>query len=294
MSINNELKIIEKHLESYSKTQREQFYIDQSLVGIIHPDSIEWKIQYSRNIIHFKFLQEFLNKYNLNESVIVLKGVALLDLDLYENLGQRLTGDIDLLVADFNLVEHALMAENFKLIESNSWKGNDFKKVYQKNISGIDVAVELHSRLFYHVEFDQYEYKYSLNGLKILSNEWMLAHLVGHLAFQHTFIKIHWLLEVKLFIEKFGQEINWEKFYILINKFQFKRSWFLTDLFINLIFKKIKSKNIFFRLVCNINFILFPEKSKFKYYLIKFLTKDSLLTNLDYSWNWVISRGWVK
>lgn len=294
MSIKDDFDCIQKHLRDFSAEEIKNFYIDQSLLGFLDHENHAWKNQLFRNNVHFVFLLDFLNRYHLRDNVTVLKGVALLDMDIYENLGQRLTGDIDLLVKDFTEIEEALNKEKFKLIESKTWKGNDFKKVYQKTISGIEVAIELHSRLFYHVSFDEYEFTYSINGLKILSREWMLMHLVGHLAFQHTFLKIHWLIEVHTYLKKYKADIDWKKFFFLIDKFQFKNSWKLTEIFIALTFHGKIPDNLLKRQLFNIKFILFPEKQKFRYYVIKFLTKDNPMTFVSYAFHWTFSCGWKK
>jgi hypothetical protein len=144
------------------------------------------------------------------------------------------------------------------------------------------------------VDFNDYSFCHSSNGFKILSREWMLLHLVGHLAFQHTFIKIHWLLEVKLYIAKYKNEIDWIKFNLLLKKFQFLNSWILTKHFIDLVFNNKRSKNLFLNYLCNLDFILFPEKHKVRYYLIKYLTKDSSKTFIGYAWHWLIASGWKK
>lgn len=294
MSISSNIDSIETHLKKYSESERTSFYIDQSFLGLINPSSTEWKTQYYRNNVHYNFLHDFLTRHDLINDVIVLKGVAILDLNIYENLGQRLTGDIDLLVSDFTNVERALISENFVLVETKNWKGNDFKKVYQKVIAGIEVAVELHARLFYHIDYADYNFSKTPSGFKVLSHEWMLMHLVGHLAFQHTFLKIHWLLEINQYVENYRNEIDWNYFNYLINKFEFNNSWKLTQYFLNLTFKQKLTSNIILRYFCDIDFILFPEKNKVSYYLIKFMTKDSPLTFISYAVSWLISSGWKK
>lgn len=294
MSLADSCLYVLNYLEQLDAPAKSKCLIDNSLEGIFFPNSNAWKVQYYRNEVHRKVLLELVKKYDLVEDVIVLKGVALLELELYENIGQRLTGDIDLLIFNFEKIEKVLINEGYKLIESKTWKGNDYKKVFQKNIFGIDVAIELHQRLFFHCHKSDYQFSYTSSGLKILSHEWMLVHLVGHLAFQHTFLKLHWLLEIHLYIEKYNKELNWDYFFDLLHAFELKNSWKLTSLFIRLIFKKEMPSNFFFKMICTKNFILFPEDSKFRYYIIKFLTKDRIRTYLDYSFYWLINAGWKK
>jgi hypothetical protein len=273
---------------------RQVVLTNHSLEGFLDNDSTEWKRQYFRNAVQLNFLKELAQDEENQLSFIVLKGMSLINYEVYSSLGDRLTGDIDLLVSDLNSFSEVLIKKGFSLVKNHQWKGNDFKRNFSQYLNGIEVVVELHTRLFYHSTFNEYRTFKTKEGFYVLAVEDLLVHLVGHLAFQHTFLKIHWLLDIYLLQETRQLEIDNKRVQFLLEKLKLKRSWYMTQRFVDVFFKERKFSNVFEIYFYDVNFLIFPEKNKFKYFVIKHLTKDSLLTSLNYTIHWFFQKGWLK
>jgi hypothetical protein len=271
-----------------------EILINHSLSGFITPESKEWKLQYYRYTVQEDFLKSLASDKDLAKNFIVLKGMSFGEYNIYENLGERLIADIDLLVTDLEAFSLVLVSQNFTLVKNHVWKGNDYKRVFSKIMNGIEVVVELHTRLFYHSEFLDFKTNTSMSGFQVLQIEDLLVHLTGHLAFQHTFLKLHWLLDIHLLQENCSKDINTDRVTFLVKELKLERSWKMTQAFIAVFFKEERPKNKFEQLIYDNNFLLFPERNKLKYYLIKHLTKDSSLTSFSYDLNWFLQKGWKK
>lgn len=274
--------------------EREEVLVNHSLKGFLNPESIEWKKQYYRNSVQENVLKELSLDKNLRGRFVVLKGMCFGEYGIYESWGDRLTSDIDLLVDDLDGFSQNLIEMNFTLVRNHKWKGNSFKIVFSKEFSGIEIILELHSRLFYHVTGIDLNVRKTGSGFSVLEIEDLLMHLVGHLGFQHTFLKIHWLLDIYLIIEKYRGKINWDRFFFLIEKYQLKNSWYYTEKFLDLVFENKKPKYYLDMFVVHPKFLLFPEKHFFRYYVLKHLLKDSPMTSMGYTWWWVWQKGWRK
>lgn len=287
-------KLVDFINKNIEESQREEVLTNHSLKGFLHPDNVEWKKQYYRNTVQENVLKELIVDSNIKDNFIVLKGMCFGDYEVYGSWGDRLTSDIDILVDNIDNFSKYLLEKGFTLVKNHKWKGNNFKNVFSKDCSGIEVILELHSRLFYHTSGISLAVKKSNAGFLILEIEDLLMHLVGHLGFQHTFLKIHWLLDIYLILEKYRDKINWDRFFLLIEKYQLKRSWHYTEKFLNLVFENKKPSSYLEAFVVHPKFLLFPEKHFFRYYMLKHLLKDTSRGSLSYTWWWLWQMGWRK
>ena len=278
----------------HSQEMFDLIQLNHSLLGLFDKNSLEWRQQYYRNSVQQQFIIELAKNPLLTNKFVVLKGMCFSDYGIYQNLGERLTSDIDLLVEDIDFFAKVLEDLQFNLVTNHKWRGNDYKKIYAKTISGVEVIVELHARIFYHVKSDSLKVTQSLHGYNILKIEDLLLHLVGHLGFQHTFLKLHWLLDIQLLLNQFGETLDWKRFETLIEDYQLENSWKFTCHFLNLVFHDIKPQSFLLNYLISSKFILFPEKEKFRYYILKNLLKDRVGTSFTYSFWWVLEKGWKK
>lgn len=279
---------------SLGKNEYEECLTNHSLRGYLYPDSIDWKKQYFRNTVQLQMISTLADDILLQDKFIVLKGMSFGEYEIYQNWGERHTSDIDLLVEDIVFFSNRLRQLGFHLVENHKWKGNDFKGVFCKYEAGIEVIIELHSRLFFHTNGTALKFKKINSNFYVFEIEDLLLHLVGHLGFQHTFLKIHWLLDIFLLLEKYQSTINWERFFYLLDKFQLKRSWHYTVMFLDLVFKNNKPKGFYDRFLVDTKLLLFPEKQFLRYYLLKNSLKDSFYISLKYNLLWLWQRGWRK
>ena len=118
---------------------------------------------------------------------VFLKGAALLGMDLYENIGERMIGDIDILVHE-NQVEEAfnLLLENGYSILQNTPGYSNLNPKHKPRIvhekEDFIYAVEIHNRLFENYEFAELNNKNIISNRILLRNIWLpkIEHLFLH------------------------------------------------------------------------------------------------------------------
>jgi hypothetical protein len=238
-----------------------------------------------------------------NVTACVLKGIHLLE-DLYSDLGSRFMSDIDLLIPlDKVDLFHSILIDNgYKLNPDYKFYGNNFKSDWSKLVGEVEVNIELHTNLFYHTQYNEnWNFVNSkIKNFKKLLHEDCIIHLCGHLAFQHTFQKLHWLFDIHFYVEKFGDQIDWKLLKIKSEKLKLSRSVNMC-LWLNLKYFKSTKYNLslkkeWWQLILTKDFLLNPEKNKIQYFIIKHATKDRLLDafyyDLTWFWHYKVSRIW--
>lgn len=173
----------------------------------------------ARNTLLYERLKEILHSLNqANIEVIILKGMAL-GQTVYNDIGLRPAYDIDILIHknDFCLVEEILRRLGY--INSSSYP-EDFHK---DNIM-VDVHWELinvtrvQSRSKCHrldiEEIWQNSRYIGLSGQKVrvLLSEHCLMELCLHLVFHHGLNGLMWFIDIAKVIDKYQNEIDWDKF----------------------------------------------------------------------------------
>lgn len=267
--------------------------INQGIEGLLDHGSEAYRNQYFKNCLILKEYQNIKNEFN-EEDCLLLKGPALLQLNVYEDFGDRSIGDMDLLVNSLEGASNILNRIGYFPVLSNHWEANNNKLVFSKNISGLEMVVEIHKTLFYHCE--QKVLSMMVGNVQTLSYNHFIVHLVGHLGFMHTFLKIHWLLDIYLFIKKYREKIDLEFVENEMKRLGFINSWRYTMYYIEIIFQEelysYKKLSSFEKYFLDSKFILYPEDRKINYYAVKHLVKERMYDSLHYDLQWLIGRGW--
>lgn len=249
----------------------------------------EWKKQFFKNQMVADELKHLEPHFETNElSVTLLKGFALLG-DVYTDWGSRFASDVDILVvsSDLSKVIHTLNCCGYRKREEQTWLGNNFKATMVKQTPLLEITIEIHTKLYWHIKNDQFEFKSSQQYLwyKTLGLEDQLIHLCGHLAFQHTFIKLFWLFDIQRFIRKYKSDIHWEEFWVKAKSYNLKEA---CQLCIGLLsvtppnILEVSWKQKLLRKLCNQKFLIAPREHPLRYFFIKLLIKDRFVDNFRY------------
>lgn len=273
-----------------------QFFNDSTLPTECHN---QYKKQWIHNqVIHqeLEAIGELLSRRGITATI--LKGAHLL-LDLYPDLGSRFLSDIDLLISnnDIDVLEKTLTELGYSFKNQKKFHGNYFKRDYSKLIGNIEINIELHTKLFFHLEDENWTKETTpyLN-LNKLSPEDLFVHLCGHLAFQHTFSSLYWLFDIYFYYQKDASQINWKGVRQKSIEHNLYRStqmclWIIRKYFGVALPKKIielfdLDKKQWWQKHLTIDFLISPHAKKSTYFLIKHATKDQLTSALYYDLTW--------
>jgi hypothetical protein len=230
---------------------------------------------------------------------ILLKGATLIE-DIYPELGSRPMCDIDFLIRpeQHQCCSEWLLNLGFSQVEIKTWKGDDFKSIFKKKCNGEDIIIEVHTRLFWHTNFDVchnlQQSKYS--GFLKLSLEENIVYLVGHLGFQHTLSKLSWFFDLYYLIDQNKERIDWKRVKKISSQMKLKRSLNLISWILNKYFFSKQLIPIDYRPSMRVQRIITTEflwkdvRPKMGYYLIKHLLKDSFIDALKYDFLWAMSK----
>lgn len=246
-----------------------------------------------------------LASWNLDQSPSPIEGVILKGGHLipkyYSHPGERFMGDIDILISDKQLYNwvNFLKEKGFKDITKDSWSANDFKKILLKKSDSLELVIELHTRLFFQEKKSSHwkgEISSPFPKLSYLCEEELFVHLCGHLAYQHTFLSLHWLYDIYLLVK--STQLDPKK---IERKAKSAQVWRSCQI-IALILKEKLNVNIpqellpgpitsllIGRLITD-DFLIHAKRSPLRYFLIKHLTKDHLYQALIYDLSWLQQR----
>lgn len=231
----------------------------------------------------------------------LLKGVDLL-LNLYEDAGLRFMSDIDLLIEEKEREqwEKILLNEGFVPVAVSDFGGDIHKKDWRKLSGEIEINLEIHTRLFYHLNQnqDQWETEPSpLKGLQQLKREDLFVHLAGHLAFQHTFSRLNWTLDLFYFCQKWNDQLDWTLIFEKAREKNLVRSvqmilWILHSHFSLKLNAETKTlfvvkEKAWWKSWLTMDFLLYPQKNLVRFLVIKHATKDSFSEALTYDFLWI-------
>jgi hypothetical protein len=287
---------------NYSESDLFENHISGLMYGKLGESSFKrtWKEQWFKNELLLKeilLIGEELSNLNLNSRPTLVKGVALL-YSIYKDFGSRFMSDSDILLdpLDLQIVRDYLIRRNYKVIHSKSWFANDFKIQMNKIIDGVEVNIELHSKLLFHHDYTKWN-KIKLNEFyDTLTVEDHFIYLSAHLAFSHSFLKLFWSFDL-YFLNLEGPELSFENLKIRAKELNVLNSlkmsfWVLNNFFSNTI--KSSGKSIIYRHLFTESVIWKVRQSGFRYFLIKHLSKDSLYLSFKYDVFWALNKLFGK
>lgn len=233
--------------------------------------------------------------------IIFLKGISLIG-DVYPDLGARFMSDIDILCPHRCLDElsYYLEKQSFNIMSKKNWYGDDFKIEFNKIENGRELNIEIHTDLFFHARNIQWNMKNDrLNKLSLEDN---LCHIIGHCGFSHNFQKLYWLIDIYLYIKKYGDSIDRQKLMIRLKELRitkvFEATLYILDNYFDLPKKwKLLYKKQFYFFLIDEDFLLNPNQSGFKQYLLKHLLKDSFCDSIRYDFYWLmykVKKNFIK
>jgi hypothetical protein len=271
--------------------------------------------QYKRQWIHNQIIMEVLESINTQAKLFktnatILKGSHLL-FDLYPDLGSRFLSDIDLLISKEDIEKWKLILTelNYKVIIQKTFHGNNFKEEWCKKIGDVEINIELHTKLFFHLEHESWQVECTpFSNIMKLRNEDFFIHLCGHLAFQHNFLKLYWLFDIYFFYKKYFNQMDWEYIKLKSTRTGLYRSvemclWIIKKYFAVTFDENIEklfeiNKKRWWNKLLTLDFLLYPLARKRRYFLLKHATKDQLTAALVYDLTWFfhykVQKLWSK
>lgn len=226
------------------------------------------------------------------QSPVVIKGMALEMMGLYEQ-GERFKSDIDILVTSDAQAELSKRLINLggKEVIEKKWWGNNHKKSFELEYQNNQVVIEMHNLIFYHLpEIKWTDYIHDENK-NLLEDHAHLLFMMGHFVFQHNCLKLYWLLDIVLFIQK-KSDWDFEHLNALAKKWRLTKSmlWSLK------LAKDFSSQHLNIPKSLNIdaakiklNLLWEPRQTGFSYWMRKHRTKDNLIDAFKYDLLW-----WLK
>ncbi len=228
---------------------------------------------------------------NIDPSVLALKGINHLD-DLYkDDIALRFMSDIDLLInpEKFDEIVQYFELKGYRKNQSKKWYGDQHKLEVYKNVDGVDITIELHTKLFYHLkEFDYSTVKNS-NGFNQLALEERLVYLCTHYCFQHTMLKLYWFVDIAVLIER-NPSIDWNKCQLIARKWRVEKSFEYVIGAINQHWRDLAPDfRGRFQNIIDLRFMFNTNQRSLKYLILKNLVKDNFITTLKYNFLWLKS-----
>jgi len=283
--------IFEEHfLQAWLYTHSDQVAFDVSSF------KEQWLKQISLNQDQNECAELLFQNWPMNlAKPIFIKGHALEKLGLYQ-IGERFKSDIDLLIdqESSSYLESKIKAINGHEIKEKKWWGNSHKKIYSITHNNHEIVIECHSQLFYHLpQIDWQKYRNSQDPDQ-LQLEAHLLFLMGHYVFQHNCLKLYWLLDIALFIEKYSNQIDWYKLQNLASEWDLKVSleWSLSLAHELANFSLEIPKGMMKRPSdVDFNFAWQTQQSGFNYWKMKHKAKGKMLNSLKYDVKWLLNKA---
>ncbi len=258
--------------------------------------SLQWQAQWLKNHLYLKELQEINQLARAaNLTLTVLKGAAMLP-TFYPDLGSRQMSDLDLLVSSTEIVafQEMLIKKGYQEVKSAAWKANNFKFTLTKKVESFDLVVELHSKLFF-LENQNVIWQSKGQELKLLTPTDQLIHLIGHYSYQHTFLKLFWLIDIDRWIRHYDTEIDWLRLVDISEKLRMKKAtnatlWMTHKFLGTPVPENMQNPRSLIQTLFLAENFLWNPKFNLSYYLIKYDLKDSFKDSFEYSGLWMIHK----
>lgn len=303
MSVVNEVfRALQGQPERHLSEKAVELLKQVKLAGLIPKAAKEdFKAQWLLNQLYIQEIQSWNIPPHLFEKATLLKGFHLITSGIYEHMAMRFMGDVDLLVNAQDLMkwEEFFIERGYEDITMETWEANSFKKIYLKRFHGLELVIELHTRLFYQEEpSHQWEKRQHSNlpGFLVLKDEDLYVHLCGHLAYQHTFISLHWLYDILILTSKV--ELNWTEIAQKAKRSNVLKSCQLINTLLMTYFHQHNIDNLgisyLAKKVCiqflTPSFLCYPSERKWRYWFVKHFTKDHLFQSLVYDLLWMKTK----
>jgi hypothetical protein len=261
-----------------------------------------YKRQWIINSLILEELKSISSSLDQNVSpVVILKGGHLI-MSLYKDVGSRFMSDLDLYIDsnEYKNWSEQLIKNGFTKRNQKTFYGNNYKSEWTKLVSDFEITIELHTKLFFHHDFESWASIPSpISGFNFLSAEDNLIYLCGHLCFQHNLTKLYWLADVYQLLEKGQDKLNVEHLKSLACELKLFNSaqivlWTCREhLGLNLTAElekhfNLNKKNLLFEKLIPLEQLLYPYKNKIRYHLLKHLAKDRLWEAILYDFSWLL------
>jgi hypothetical protein len=277
--------------------EQESFLAEQGLLGLFRKKHLMVRQQLLINLQYFKELDRLkliLFEKGLRD-VFLVKGAFLLR-EVYADMSQRSMSDVDLYIPELNsyqLLQEILKDQGYEVLVEKKWQANNFKTTLIKKIGNFYCTLELHQKLIWNEGKNCWNKKSEDGPWSFLDTNDHLVYLIAHMGKQHSFLKLFWLYDIKLYVEKFGAEVDWQIVYEKLKDLNCSTCLQLTaklmlEIFKTDLFPKIKkfhfSKIKFYlqRKVFTPNHFTSEKRSYWGIFFAKFLVKDNNWETLRY------------
>ncbi|MBH48531.1 MAG: hypothetical protein CME71_10225 [Halobacteriovorax sp.] len=292
-----------RYLDALTPLERESVLLQNGLLGYAYEcpqlrESVglgaaktQFLKQWQQNQGYLSFLSHYGSELSqIDASITLLKGCALLS-DVYKDSpGSRFMSDIDLLVDASNLSKLLAFFESVGLRPSDKsvWFGDRHKVELHGEFNGIQLTIELHTKLFFHQEKFAVKTTKCFEFYQKLSTEYQLVHLIAHYCFQHTMLKLYWFVDIALFIEANKSTIDWKLVDSIARQWGVYQSLCYSLGAINQHWDKIAPSYLGrFQFLIDEEFLASNHQRSLKYLFLKNMFKDSWKLNLQYSLGWL-------
>ncbi len=279
----------------FNKKEKDQTLISHHKLSGLYSEQnvLTFKANWLLNQAYFDEIKSWILPDHLNG--ILLKGAHLLS-HYYPDLGNRFMGDVDILVDKNQLEDWVTYLEKigYQDITGPTWKANEFKRVLLKKSQTLELVIELHTRLFYQENLIKWKTNPQelTSQLSFLSKEALFVHLCGHLAYQHTFLSLHWLYDIYLLIQK--EQLEPHEVLSTAKKAHVLKSCKIISY---LMYSRLKIKvdpillpskliQILIDFIITDDFLIAPREHPIRYQLCKHFTKDFIHQALLYDLGW--------
>ncbi|MBY0314996.1 MAG: nucleotidyltransferase family protein [Bdellovibrionales bacterium] len=208
--------------------------------------------------------------------------------------GSRPLTDIDVYVEPqyFSDVSKVLQRLNYQAVDESKWFANAHKSTF-KSIEGlIETTVEVHTQLFYNQAVStQWRFENRSHGSSLVPAD-QVIYLSYHLAHQHTFLKLFWLMDLVRLTQSHPNVWN-EELFLRAKSLGAFQAVMSVAYVLNCFFKSgihLPPAKIKARPCLTWEFLVSPEAYRWRYYTAKHLLKDSFAESLTYDLGWVKHR----
>lgn len=295
-----ELSIQDETLLQYFITEHKiEGYLQPYIKNLKSPDLIE-HIEYTcrKNMLQNLILKDCfleIRQACLQQKIpppIPLKGIDLIQWLL--PLSARPMTDIDIYTSESQLQQLTLLLKSlgYTLVPEDKWFANAHKTTFTNSVGTLDITLEVHTRLLYN-EPDSFSWvlQSTAHGTTLSLTD-QIIYLSYHLAHQHTFLKLFWLMDIVRLTQHCPA---------LWTKDLFQRAQqlgcyqavlavaYVINSFFNLKID-LPSSDLRFSHRLSWDFLVEPMGNKWRYYTLKHMIKDSLKDSLAYDIGWLQNK----